>query len=204
VSNKFILFPSSFFFGILHLLEVGKVLFAKYSCTKSLVPICPATTLNSTSASWHGEPSCMLHSGLVMPKLNFKGLITILKLLSSLLASFDIKPLACPASRPFCAVSNHRGLHIFSICKIIASEVLVQTIGSGLYLIMKFMYATKPFGIGSFFMASESPYVNVKPNNSIWGHLVEIYLKSLQNFPYHIVQGEPCPEVLKHNNLIFL
>jgi hypothetical protein len=116
VSNKFILFPSSFFFGILHLLEVGKVLFAKYSCTKSLVPICPATTLNSTSASWHGEPSCMLHSGLVMPKLNFKGLITILKLLSSLLASFDIKPLACPASRPFCAVSNHRGLRIFSIC----------------------------------------------------------------------------------------
>jgi hypothetical protein len=33
---------------------------------------------------------------------------------------------------------------------------------------------------------------------------VEIYLKSLQNFPYHIVQGEPKPrpeEALEHNNL---
>jgi hypothetical protein len=69
---------------------------------------------------------------------------------------------------------------------------------------MKFMYATKPFGIGTFSLASESPYINVKPNNSIWGQLVEIYLKSLQNFPYHIVQGEPKPrpeEALEHNNL---
>jgi hypothetical protein len=68
---------------------------------------------------------------------------------------------------------------------------------------MKFMYATKPFGIGTFSLASESPYVNAKPNNSIWGQLVEIYLKSLQNFPYHIVQGGPKPppkEALEHNN----
>jgi hypothetical protein len=148
----------------------------------------------------------MLHSGIVMPKLNFKGLITILISLS-LLVSFHIKPLICPASRPLGAVSNHRDLCIFSICKIIASEVLVQTIGSGLCLIMKFMYATKPFGIDTFSLASKSPYVNAKPNNSIWGQLVEIYLKPLQNFPYHIVQRErkPCPEeALEHNNLIFL
>lgn len=76
--NKLNFFPSSFFFGIPYPPNVGKVLLAKYSCTKSRVLMCSAMTLNSTSANWHGEPSCMLHNGLVMSKLNSKGLITML------------------------------------------------------------------------------------------------------------------------------
>jgi hypothetical protein len=75
-SYKLILSPL-LFFGIPQSLEVGNVLFAKYSCTRSLVLISAATTLNSTSASWHGEPSCIWHKGLVITKLNFMGLMTI-------------------------------------------------------------------------------------------------------------------------------
>jgi hypothetical protein len=45
-SNQFIFLPPSFFFGIPEPLEVGKVLFARYSYTKSLVLISAATTLN--------------------------------------------------------------------------------------------------------------------------------------------------------------
>jgi hypothetical protein len=49
--NKFVLFAPSFFLGIPQPLEAENVLFAKYSCTRSLVLISVATTLNSTSAS---------------------------------------------------------------------------------------------------------------------------------------------------------
>jgi hypothetical protein len=54
-------------------LDVGYIRLARYSCTKSLVLICSATTLNSTSASWHADPSCMLHRGLVIPSLRTVG-----------------------------------------------------------------------------------------------------------------------------------
>jgi hypothetical protein len=76
--DKFKFFPSSFLFGIPYPPDDGKVLLAKYSCTKSRVLMCSTTTLNSTSTNWHGEPSYMLHNGLVMPKLSFKGLIIML------------------------------------------------------------------------------------------------------------------------------
>jgi hypothetical protein len=49
---------------------------ARYSCTRSLVLICSATTLNSATASWHGDPGFILHKGLVIPKLKLSGLMT--------------------------------------------------------------------------------------------------------------------------------
>jgi hypothetical protein len=68
------------------------------------------------------------------------------------------------------------------------------------------MHSAEPFGIGTFTLTSENPYVNAEPNNGIRCQLMEIYFKSFQNLPYHIVQGEPqpCPEEApKHNNFIF-
>jgi hypothetical protein len=41
------------------------------------VLICLATTLNSAAASCHGDPSCMLHKGRVIPKYRESGNITI-------------------------------------------------------------------------------------------------------------------------------
>jgi hypothetical protein len=41
------------------------------------VLICSATTLNSIAASWHADPGCMLHKGLVIPKLKANGHMTI-------------------------------------------------------------------------------------------------------------------------------
>jgi hypothetical protein len=58
-------------------LDVGYIRLARYSYTKSLVLICSATTLNSTLASWHGDPSCMLHRGLVILKFKDSGHMTI-------------------------------------------------------------------------------------------------------------------------------
>jgi hypothetical protein len=67
----------SFIFGIPQPLDVGHVRLARYSCTKYLVLIYSATTLNSTPANWHGDPSCMLHRGLVIPKFKDNGHMTI-------------------------------------------------------------------------------------------------------------------------------
>jgi hypothetical protein len=75
--NKFVLLPPSFFLGIPQPLEVGNTLFAKNSCTRSLVLTSAAITLNSTSATWHGEPSYIWHKGLVILKLNISGFMTI-------------------------------------------------------------------------------------------------------------------------------
>jgi hypothetical protein len=41
------------------------------------VLICLATTLNSTPASWPGDPNCMLHRGLVILKFKDSGHMTI-------------------------------------------------------------------------------------------------------------------------------
>jgi hypothetical protein len=84
---KFMLFPPSFFFGIPQLREVGNVLFAKYSYTRSLVLISAATTLNSTSATRHGEPSYIWHKGLVILKFSFIGFMTIVISFSLLFSS---------------------------------------------------------------------------------------------------------------------
>jgi hypothetical protein len=55
----------------------------------------------------------------------------------------------------------------------------MQTINPCLCLIMKFMKPVKPFGISTLSLASESPDVNTKPDDSVWGQLMEIYLKFL-------------------------
>jgi hypothetical protein len=63
---------------MLQSLDIGDVLLAIYSCTRSLVLICSATTLNSATDSWHADPSFMLHRGLVIPKFRDSGHITII------------------------------------------------------------------------------------------------------------------------------
>jgi hypothetical protein len=71
-------------------------------------------------------------------------------------------------SGPLGAVFNHMGLRILSVCKNVASEVLVQTICSRLSLVMEFMDSAESFNISTFSLASESPYVHAKPNYSVW------------------------------------
>jgi hypothetical protein len=94
------------------------------------------------------------------------------ELLPFLLIGLHVKPLIHPLGRPFSVVANRGGLGILSVCKIVAPEVLVQTIDSGLRLIMKFVHLTKPFGIGTFSLASKSPNIHVESNNGIGGQLV--------------------------------
>ena len=90
------------------------------------------------------------------------------KLLPSLFISFHIKPFTCPAGGPLGAVSNHRGLRILSVCKIVASEVLVETICSRLGLVMEFMNSAKSFSINNLSLASESSYVDTESDYNIW------------------------------------
>jgi hypothetical protein len=115
------------------------------------------------------------------------------KLLPSLLISFHIKPLICPATRPFGAVSHHRGLRIFSICKIIASKVFVQTIYSCLGLIMEFIDSAESFSIGTLSLASESPYVDTERDYSVWCQLMKIYFKYFNTSPIISYNGTQSP-----------
>jgi hypothetical protein len=72
----------------------------------------------------------MLHNGLVMPKLNLRGLITIvMSFFSLLLISLHIEPFASPPGQPLSAVADHRGLGVLPVCKVITSKVFVKTIG---------------------------------------------------------------------------
>jgi hypothetical protein len=45
-----------------------------------------------------------------------------------LLVSFHIKPIVRPPSRAFGAVAYHVGLCVLLVCKVVASEVLVQAV----------------------------------------------------------------------------
>jgi hypothetical protein len=89
-----------------------------------------------------------------------------------------MKPLVCPASRPLGVVPNHRSLHVFSVGKVVAFKVFVQTICSRLGMVVEFMDSAESFSIGTFSLASESPYVNAEPDYSVWCQLMKIYLKS--------------------------
>jgi hypothetical protein len=87
---------------------------------------CLATTLNSTLASWQGDPNCILHRGQVMPKSNLSGLITMLiSFFPFLLVCFHVKPFARPTSRSLGVVAYHGGLRILLVCEVVASEVFV-------------------------------------------------------------------------------
>jgi hypothetical protein len=81
----------------------------------------------------------------------------------------------------------------------------MKTICPGLRLIMQFMYPAKSFGISIHTLASQSPYKNTEPNNSIGCQLMKVYLKVLQNLPYHVIQGEPkscSEEALENDNFV--
>jgi hypothetical protein len=67
----------------------------------------------------------MLHSGLVMPKLNLRGLITIVISFSLLLISLHIEPFASPPGRPFSLVADHQGLGVLPVCKILTTKFFV-------------------------------------------------------------------------------
>ena len=127
------LFPTSFLFGIPQPLEVGYVLFDKYYCTKSLVLMCSATTLNSTLASWQGNPNCILHKGRVMTKFNSNGLNHAHLLLALFLVPFHVEPFISPSSRPL-GPANNRGLRILPIRKIVAAKVPAKANCSSLRL----------------------------------------------------------------------
>jgi hypothetical protein len=72
---------------------------------------------------------------------------------------------------------------------------------------MKFMNPTKPFGISTLSLASESLDVNVKPDDSVRGQLMEIYSNFFKTSPTISSRGEPKPrpeEALEHHDFIFL
>jgi hypothetical protein len=73
----------------------------------------------------------------------------------------------------------------------------VQTIGPSLRLIMKFVHPTEPFGIGTLSLASNSPNVHTKSNNSIGGQLMWVNFEFLQNLTVHLVKGKRSPALKK-------
>jgi hypothetical protein len=77
VVSVFVNFSFALFTPPSRRLSTGNTLLARYSCTRSLVLIYSATTLNSATACWHGDPDNMRHKGLVSPKLKLSGLRTI-------------------------------------------------------------------------------------------------------------------------------
>jgi hypothetical protein len=76
-------------------------------------------------------------------------------------------------------IANYWGLRIFSICEVVAAEVLMKTLHSGLRLIVQLVHPTESFGIGTHTLASESPYVDTKSNGCIRCQLMKVYLKIL-------------------------
>jgi hypothetical protein len=52
---------------------------------------------------------------------------------------------------------------------------------------VQLMHSAETFGIGTFALASESPYVDTHPDNGIWCQLMKIYFKPFQNFSYYII-----------------
>jgi hypothetical protein len=89
--------------------------------------------------------------------------------LSSILICLNVKPFTRPTSGPLCPIAYHGGLRIFSVCKVVASEIFMQTVGSCLCLIMKFMKPTEPFDVSTLSLASKIPVVNAKPDDSVLG-----------------------------------
>jgi hypothetical protein len=76
-------------------------------------------------------------------------------------------------------IANNRGLRIFLLRKIVAAKVPVKAICSSLRLVVKFVHPVESFGIRIHSLASESPYVDTKSNNSIGGQLMKVYFKVL-------------------------
>jgi hypothetical protein len=104
-----------------------------------------------------------------------------------LIVIFYVEPFICPLGRPLGAVYDYRGLGVLSVRKIIASKVYVKAICPGLRLIVQLVHSAETFSIGTYALASESPYVNTQPDNGIWCQLMKIYLKPLQNLSYYII-----------------
>jgi hypothetical protein len=76
------------------------------------------------------------------------------------------------------------------IHKVVAAEVLMKTICSGLRLILQLVHPAESFGIGTHTLASEGPYVDSKCNDCIGCQLMKVYLKIFQNFSNHLMQEE--------------
>jgi hypothetical protein len=92
------------------------------------VLICSATTLNSATACWHGDPDVMRHRGLVSPKLKLSGIMIHdhrLQLLPLLLIGLDVEPLTFPAGWPLGAIAEHRSLCILAIREVITAKIFM-------------------------------------------------------------------------------
>jgi hypothetical protein len=129
---------------------------------------------------WARRPQLHIAQGLSHAKVQLQGThYHAHELLPLLLISLHVKPFTCPASGPLGPAADHGGLRILSLHKVVASEIFMQTISPCLCLVMKFMNPTKPFGVSTVPLASESLDVNAKPDHSFRGQLMEIYLEFL-------------------------
>jgi hypothetical protein len=82
----------------------------------------------------------------------------------------------------------------------------METIFSGLCLIVKLVHSVEGLGIRVYSMASESPDKDTEPNDSVRSQLMKIDLEVLQNFSNHFVQRKPqscSKEAPKNYHLIF-
>jgi hypothetical protein len=85
---------------------------------------------------------------LVIMKLSFNRLITIL-MSFSLFFHQPSHTLVGPASRPLGTIPNHWSLLVFSIGKVVASEVVMKAACSCFGLIVEFVHSVEPFCIST-------------------------------------------------------
>jgi hypothetical protein len=84
----------------------------------------------------------------------------------------------------------HWSLRILPVCKVVAPEVLVKTICSGLCLLMQLVNSTETFEICAHALASKGPNIDTKSDYCIRHHVVNIYLKLFQHFSNHFMHGK--------------
>jgi hypothetical protein len=118
------------------------------------VLICSATTLNSATACWHGDPDVMRHRGLVNSKLKLSGLSTSVFSFSLFFSGLDIEPFTFPTGGPLGAIAKHRGLHILAISEVIITKIFMQSVFSGLRLVVKLMHSAESLSIQVHSLAS--------------------------------------------------
>jgi hypothetical protein len=102
------------------------------------------------------RPQLHIAQGLSHAKVQLQGThYHAHELLPLLLINRHVKPFTCPASGPLGLAADHGGLRILSVCKVVASEIFMQTISPCLCLIMKFMNPVKPFDVSTLPLASD-------------------------------------------------
>lgn len=101
------LLDPSLTFGIPRPNNVRNTRLARNSCTKLRVPMCSATVLKATWATYASERIPIFQTGLVKPKLTLIGRThrNLFKLLLTFDVSLHMKPLSCPSRWPLGVIS---------------------------------------------------------------------------------------------------